>query len=276
MKFLESRKKAINIGEVFDSANLDHSNIVIYFDIETQSINNKFDLTPADYFKFANEDFMQGDNRGFVNSISNSKRSIDCQIKLLKSSIGLCPNQKTITDFCKRFLDDETRRTSPIDLPLLASINLTPVFLVSKIREVRNQIEHEYKVPDRKQAREALEIAELFLNNTKYKMLRAECFNIGDINRTQKIRFILGLTENQGLKESVGYISSDTHYYNFMGGEIELLFLLRSVFIGGLETLSESCALNSIKLLIELVTKRTVDNISSEALCLAHERGLPR
>ena len=48
-------------------------------------------------------------------------------------------------------------------LKIIQSLNLAPAFLVSKIRNLRNRLEHYYELPDNKDVREALDIAELFL-----------------------------------------------------------------------------------------------------------------
>lgn len=50
---------------------------------------DSFDLIPEGFLYFAKKDVQQNDERGIVNSISNSKRAIDCQFDRICHSIGI-------------------------------------------------------------------------------------------------------------------------------------------------------------------------------------------
>lgn len=133
-----------------------------------------FDLTPEDFLEFAKEDYRNLDNRGLVGVLSNSKRAIDCQVDWIISYLGfdyLCFNEKNypnikeiINEFEKEISYDNTLS---FKLRFIQALEIAPTFLISKIRKFRNRLEHEYIVPKENEAREAIEIAELFINATQ-------------------------------------------------------------------------------------------------------------
>ena len=66
---------------------------------------NIFNISPKDFLRFAKEDLKERDERGLINSITNSKRAIDCQIdetieKLISKSDNFNP---IVDDFLKYF-----------------------------------------------------------------------------------------------------------------------------------------------------------------------------
>ena len=133
-----------------------------------------FDLTPEDFLEFAKEDYRNLDNRGLVGVLSNSKRAIDCQVDWIISYLGFdylnlneknYPNIKeVINDFEKDISYDNT---ISFKLRFIQALEIAPTFLISKIRKFRNRLEHEYIVPKENEAKEAIEIAELFINATQ-------------------------------------------------------------------------------------------------------------
>lgn len=124
----------------------------------------KYDISPKDFLRFAKEDLKEGKDRGLINSITNSKRAIDCQIDQTIETLISKSNNVTpiISDFLKYF---EFESDIPFKLKIIHSLNLAPSLLISKSRTLRNKLEHIYKKPKVKEVKEALDVAELFIGS---------------------------------------------------------------------------------------------------------------
>lgn len=160
-----------------------------------------FDLTPEDFLEFAKEDYRNLDNRGLVGVLSNSKRAIDCQVDWIISYLGFdylnfneknYPNIKeVINDFEKDISYDNT---ISFKLRFIQAFEIAPTFLISKIRKFRNRLEHEYIVPKENEAKEAIEIAELFVNATQniiwHKFFSDYCISNCEYDRKYKTPYI--------------------------------------------------------------------------------------
>lgn len=130
---------------------------------------NIFNISPKDFLRFAKEDLKERDERGLINSITNSKRAIDCQIdetieKLISKSDNFNP---IVDDFLKYF---EFESDIPIKLRIVHALNLAPSLLISKSRTLRNKLEHFYKKPEIKEVKEALDVADLFIRSVTGKL----------------------------------------------------------------------------------------------------------
>ena len=130
---------------------------------------NIFEISPKDFLRFAKEDLKGGDERGFINSLTNSKRAIDCQIdqtieKLISKSDNFNP---IVNDFLKYF---EFESDIPIKLRIIHALNLAPSLLISKSRTLRNKLEHIYKKPEVHEVKEALDVADLFTGSVTGKL----------------------------------------------------------------------------------------------------------
>ncbi|ACD51596.1 hypothetical protein DVV91_12315 [Clostridium botulinum] len=161
-----------------------------------------FDLTPEDFLEFAKEDYRNLDNRGLVGVLSNSKRAIDCQVDWIISYLGFdylnfneknYPNiKKVINDFEKDISYDNT---ISFKLMFIQALEIAPTFLISKIRKFRNRLEHEYIVPKENEAKEAIEIAELFINATQniiwHKFFSDYCISNCEYDSKYKTPYII-------------------------------------------------------------------------------------
>ncbi|MEF2965891.1 hypothetical protein V3851_08625 [Paenibacillus sp. M1] len=69
----------------------------------------------------------------------------------------------------------------PLKLQFLQSLNIAPHFIISKIRKLRNNLEHEYSLPTFDEVKEAIEVADLFINATENKVFNksASLFHFG-------------------------------------------------------------------------------------------------
>ena len=125
-----------------------------------------FDITPNDFLRFANQDLQNIDERGIINAITNAKRAIDCQVDTLLACIGYKPNTnlpQNVKDYIKQHSSSNENVNIPQRLMLVSCLDAAPSKLISKIRGIRNLLEHEYNLPTVDQAHEAIELATLFI-----------------------------------------------------------------------------------------------------------------
>lgn len=130
---------------------------------------NVFEITPKDFLRFAKHDLKQNDERGFINSLTNSKRAIDCQVDeaLEKLGIGYQNFSPETTTFLKHFdLNDDI----PIKLKIIHALNLAPSLIISKTRTLRNKLEHIYQKPTLIEVQEALDVADLLIRSIEGKL----------------------------------------------------------------------------------------------------------
>ncbi|MES2239365.1 MAG: hypothetical protein V4497_03815 [Bacteroidota bacterium] len=130
---------------------------------------NIFDISAKDFLRFAKEDLKDGNERGFINSITNSKRAIDCQIdETIEMLVSKSDNfNPIVNDFLKHF---EFESDIPVKLKIIHALNLAPSLLISKSRTLRNKLEHIYKKPKVQEVKEALDVADLFIRSVKGKL----------------------------------------------------------------------------------------------------------
>ncbi|MCJ1220159.1 hypothetical protein [Paenibacillus polymyxa] len=136
-----------------------------------------FDVTPEDFLIFAKENINLKTKKGLIDGMSNAKRAIECQIDSIINFLGYdykifdrrnsYQNTKEFinTHFAEDTVDGITDR-----IKLLHILGVTPSFLISKIRSLRNKVEHEYIIPTLSEVKEAIEIAELFINSSMRKI----------------------------------------------------------------------------------------------------------
>ena len=110
-----------------------------------------FKLTPLDFLKFAKEDFNEKNIRNLINSLSNIKRSINCQIDQILFIFG----------FYKK------RQSFPEKIEFIKDIGITTPEIIEKINRKRNLLEHEYDIPSHEDVSDAIGIAELFIETVK-------------------------------------------------------------------------------------------------------------
>ncbi|MBN3967024.1 hypothetical protein IMW75_17295 [Pseudomonas gregormendelii] len=110
----------------------------------------ELDISPAELLILAEEDFQRGGLSALINSISNTKRAIVCQMDRLLKSFG-----------CESFKLDV-----PEKVARLRGLGLLAPELLRKIVKLRNTLEHEFKAPTLEQVEDALDIARLFVMST--------------------------------------------------------------------------------------------------------------
>lgn len=174
----------------------------------------KFDIEPCDFLSFSKDDYKIKDKKGLVGALSNAKRAIDCQVDWIISYLGYdylnfdakkYPQIKVLIDEFETGVSLHT--DSSIKLRFIQSLELAPIFLISKIRTIRNKLEHEYILPNEGEVREAIDVAELFINATQNVIVNKfsnECYfgNKYDEKRGIWISPHLGISFNPFHKES--------------------------------------------------------------------------
>jgi hypothetical protein len=158
--------------QLFKDTKIDLTKACLLPDSGSGDTASKFDLTPKNFLRFAKQDLKEEDDRGIINSLTNSKRAIDCQTDEAFEKCGIKSNDfdPDIKKFVEHFdLDEDV----PIKLKIIHSLNLAPSILISKTRTLRNKLEHFYQKPNVNEAKEALDVADLFIRSVegKFNML---------------------------------------------------------------------------------------------------------
>ncbi|MFA4848154.1 MAG: hypothetical protein WC626_00355 [Methanoregula sp.] len=154
-------------------------------------IKTDFDLKPNDFLRFAKNDLKANYEHHLINSLTNIKRTIDCQIDSIFVGLGI--NTKK----------SETEHWNfPEKIDILNKLGILSPEILGIINTQRNDLEHRYSNPNEKNVKLALDIAQLFLkytekylNDMPYDGVLIEHLNIDshlDVNldyKNRKFRF---------------------------------------------------------------------------------------
>lgn len=160
------KDKFLNILKL---SKLNLTNLYLTTDFGTEIKKSTTEISPKDFLRFAKQDLKEGNEKGFINSLTNSKRAIDCQVDNTLEILGI-KSDNFNTEF-KEYVDlFEFEDDIPIKLKIIHSINLAPSLIISKTRTLRNKLEHVYQKPKSNDVKEALDIADLFIRSVEGKM----------------------------------------------------------------------------------------------------------
>lgn len=95
-----------------------------------------YDISSEEFLYFAENAIASETKEGIVNTISNLKRALDCEMDMFFESISV----KRIFD--KKNLKFEKKSQ------FLADIGLFPIQTINKLNFMTNKLEHEYKTPE--------------------------------------------------------------------------------------------------------------------------------
>ncbi len=130
---------------------------------------NYFEIKPRDFIRFAKDDLKTNKDSGLVNAITNAKRAIDCQVDTIFKTFGIeFDNLPKATEVFINHIDNE-KNNLPHKLKLIQALQIAPSGLTSKARTIRNKLEHYYEIPNLKEIKDAIEIAELFILSCESK-----------------------------------------------------------------------------------------------------------
>lgn len=116
-------------------------------------VDSPFDLKAEDFLRFAEDDIKESKDKDIINGLSNAKRAIENRMALLLYAFGY-PNLEEHWNF-------------PTKIDTLKDIGIIAPRILSKINKIRNLLEHEYKLPNKGEVEDAIDIATLFLEYTK-------------------------------------------------------------------------------------------------------------
>ena len=145
-----------------DKLKIDFTSTIIELD-SGSGTENPFDLSARDFLRFAKFDFKSNDKKGNINALTNAKRAIDCQIDSAFTIFGI--EYDKIPNSSNKII--ELSGLKNLDLPhklkLIQAVDFAPSGLISKTRTLRNKLEHYYKIPEKEEVHDAIELAELFV-----------------------------------------------------------------------------------------------------------------
>ncbi len=137
----------VNVSSLISRLSLDSSRLSVETDTGG-TLEYEFEINSNEFLRYAEMDLESGDNHGLINALSNAKRAIDCQVEKV---LG-----------CFRLL---SRRNFPQKMELLRNMGIVAPRIVNKVVKARNYLEHEFKIPDKEQVEDAIDIANLFVTS---------------------------------------------------------------------------------------------------------------
>lgn len=99
--------------------------------------------------------------------MSNAKRAIDCQTDTFISAIGLSPKDltkqlgKDVIDNLRQFISNTEQ---PLKFRVLESLGIVTPAIVSRVRRIRDLLEHQYKKPSTSAVRAAIDVSSLYVS----------------------------------------------------------------------------------------------------------------
>jgi hypothetical protein len=160
------RLKKLSVRAIFERSRLPWNKLKIYRDGGV-ILKFEYPLVPKFFLRSAKEDLATGTIRGLVNALSNAKRAIDCQTDSFLSALGYSPWRlreqlgKPVVESLRLF---STNTEQPLKFRVLESLGIVTPAIVSRIRRVRNLLEHEYKKPSARAVQEAIDVASLYVS----------------------------------------------------------------------------------------------------------------
>ncbi len=231
--------------KALERADLDYGNLV--FELKSGSgfgLLKHFDIEPKELIRFAEQDLENRTRRGLINSICNSKRAIDCQIDsyLTQFEIEFRKLPKAAQCLIK---SDENNKKSKVGL--IESLKVAPSKLISRARSLRNQVEHEYEMPNRNEVEDALEIAKLFtlsceskikmidddyiISSSNYGYIANEAYNENILNEffSNHLRIYSNYDPKVRINIDVVIDRKKVFHFNYYPHNPEFYFLLRMI-----------------------------------------------
>ena len=146
-------------------------------------IESPFDLNAEDFLKFAEEDIEGIKTKDRINALGNIKRAIENRVDLLHYAFGF------------RILKENGN--FPTKLDRLNKLSVVAPRILRKITKIRNLLEHQYKLPDKEEVEDAIDIGILFVEYTNKFIYRFmdEFYGMYDDNGVSCISFKEGKIE---------------------------------------------------------------------------------
>ncbi|WP_454695096.1 hypothetical protein [Achromobacter aegrifaciens] len=127
-------------------------------------------LTAEQYLKYAESDLLDGGGeRNLINALTNAKRALHMRMEDMSVGFG--------------FDNWSGQRSFPKMVEYLTRVGVAAPRILNKLNRLRNQVEHEYLVPDRAEVETFIDVTILFLASTQRWISRLPC----DIEIHQRI-----------------------------------------------------------------------------------------
>lgn len=163
-------KKLVNLIELLDSIDptwdnpeIDDSSALLLF--KEFDKFKEFEIEPIEFLEFAKEDIKNEDKKSLINSLSNSKRAIDCQVDKILKFLGINAKKMNLRNF-------------PSKLEFLQCLGVFAPQIIGKVIKTRNYLEHEYKCPTVEQVEDSIDIATLFIELSRAKLNHLESIHL--------------------------------------------------------------------------------------------------
>jgi len=177
---------------------IDWTNFALIADEMINEPTSRFEISPEQYLKYAKEDFALGCPKNLINALGNAKRAIDSHTDLIINAFGFTDDNFKGSSETRRFINqyyvNDQNEGLTDKIKLLQILGFSPSFLISKIRKIRNGMEHDYVIPSKSEVLEAIEIAELFINASMRRFLYfnsdIEISSNYTINNTGRTKYI--------------------------------------------------------------------------------------
>lgn len=163
-----TQENTVSLADLFKHVSLDWKEVVWIpgtGDFIGQEEKYFKGISPRRFLNFAKLDVRQNDQRGNVNAVSNAKRAIDARVDSMFSHFELQDNSEQLKTFIKNMGITQSEGSN-LKIDAIQALGMVPTNLVEKVRNLRNNLEHEYKEPTENETSETVELAELFLLST--------------------------------------------------------------------------------------------------------------
>jgi hypothetical protein len=106
------------------------------------------------YLDFAEDDLADGGSeRNLVNALTNAKRALHLRMEDVCLGFGFASNGGT--------------RSFPRMVEYISSIGVTAPRILNRLNALRNQVEHEYLIPNRSEVETFIDVTSLFVASTQ-------------------------------------------------------------------------------------------------------------
>ncbi|MCA1967393.1 MAG: hypothetical protein ACK4M1_10335 [Flavobacterium sp.] len=117
-------------------------------------IENDFEIKPQDFLNYAEIDLQNTYSHNLINTLSNAKRALDCQVDILLMAFGYYNISK------KKFWG------FPKKIEIIKELGILAPRVLLKVNKTRNLMEHQYVKPTLEQVEDFVDIVALFIAST--------------------------------------------------------------------------------------------------------------
>lgn len=218
------------VREMGKHCQIDWTRVDYYLDAGTKR-DDWSGLHPDHYISFAREDFRVGGTRGLINALTNAKRSIDCSADKFfyankLTDIVNSPNT-AVWDYIRLCEDELPSRGSNVKFQLLHALGVAPSNLIAEVRSLRHKLEHEYVVPDTRETRDAIELAQLFSGCVELALNVADPLFIGSDREGDRPRSQLAVSMLWQQSLELRQMGPDPNVQKVYPDELEFFPLLK-------------------------------------------------